>query len=326
MTVPDYQTCMLPLMRLAQDGRERRASEAVDILAVEFSLTEEERRELLPSGGMSRFDNRVGWARTYLQKAGLLAASGRARFRITERGLLVLRGNPPVINDKFLLQFTEFVEFKRRTNKPEDKGDQESVIDAPAPTRPAAMLLPKPQAVTEAQAPTPTPEELLEASYQTLRQGLAQELLERVKANSARFFERLVVDLLVAMGYGGSRKDAGQAIGMSGDEGIDGIIKEDRLGLDAIYIQAKRWDGPVGRPVVQAFAGSLEGQRARKGVLITTSQFTKEANAYVRNIEKRIVLIDGEQLTQLMMDYGIGVTEVATYTIKRVDADFFGDE
>ncbi|MBC6937830.1 MAG: hypothetical protein DWB42_18655 [Chloroflexi bacterium] len=172
---------------------------------------------------------------------------------------------------------------------------------------------------------TNTPEEILEASYQDLRTDLAKELLERVKACSPRFFEKLVVDLLLAMGYGGSRKDAGAAIGQSGDGGIDGIIKEDRLGLDIVYVQAKRWDGTVGRPVVQAFAGSLEGFRARKGVFITTSTFSKDAREYVERIEKKIVLIDGEQLAQFMIDYGIGVTEVATYTVKKADQDYFGE-
>jgi restriction system protein len=171
-----------------------------------------------------------------------------------------------------------------------------------------------------------SPDERLEASYQQLREALAQDLLERIKQASPTFFERLVIDLLVAMGYGGSRRDAGEAVGRSGDGGIDGIIKEDRLGLDFVYVQAKRWEGSVSRPTVQAFAGSLEGQRARKGVLITTSTFTREARDYVTRIEKRIVLIDGDQLTQLMIDHGVGVADVTSYHVKRVDTDYFGDE
>jgi restriction system protein len=311
-------------MLLAADGQEHTLTEAVETLARQFALTEEERRERLPSGGQARFDNRVGWARTYLQKAELLEATGRARFRITKRGAALMRENPPAINDKFLLQYPEFVEFKRRTAKQDDAPAAEPapVIDVTsvAGRRASARLIP------DAPETEQTPEEALEASYQALRRTLAQELLERVKASSPRFFERLVVDLLVAMGYGGSRKDAGQAIGASGDEGIDGIIKEDRLGLDVVYIQAKRWEGTVGRPTVQAFAGSLEGQRARKGVFITTSQFSREARDYVAIIEKRIVLVDGEQLTQLMIDHGVGVTEVASYIVKKVDSDFFGEE
>ncbi len=174
--------------------------------------------------------------------------------------------------------------------------------------------------------PRLTPSELLESSYQGLRQALADELLERIEKASPRFFERLVVDLLVAMGYGGSRADAGQAVGRSGDDGIDGIIKEDRLGLDFVYVQAKRWDQAVSRPLVQAFAGSLEGQRARKGVFITTSRFTREAEEYVTRIEKRIVLVDGERLAQLMIDHGVGVADVASYHVKRVDLDYFDEE
>jgi restriction system protein len=170
-----------------------------------------------------------------------------------------------------------------------------------------------------------TPQEALEESFKLLRASLAQDLLERIKAASPSFFENLVVELLVSMGYGGSREDAGEAVGRSGDGGIDGIIKEDRLGLDFIYVQAKRWNATVGRPDIQAFAGSLEGQRARKGVFITTSQFTREAYDYVSRIEKRIVLIEGAELAELMIDYGVGVTEVATYQIYRLDADYFDD-
>lgn len=326
MPVPDYQSCMLPLMRLAQDAQEHTSPDVVEVLAQQFHLTEEERRELLPSGRQAKFDNRVGWARTYLQKAGLLETTGRARFRITERGADVMQSKPPVINDKYLRRFPEFMEFQRRAIKVDDASSEG--IKSSAGDSPSAVVTtrPKAQGGINILALHQTPEETLDASYQTLRRNLAQELLDKVMRSTPRFFERLVVDLLVAMGYGGSRKDAGQAIGMSGDEGIDGIIKEDRLGLDVVYIQAKRWEGTVGRPTVQAFAGSLEGQRARKGVLITTSQFSKEAQDYVRIIEKRIVLVDGEQLAQLMIDFGIGVAEVVTYTVKKVDSDFFGDE
>lgn len=241
-----------------------------------------------------------GWLGEDLHdKGGAPGDQGRARFRITERGLSVLQNNPTVINNDFLGQFPEFVQFRaiRRTARPADDSE-----------------------------PAGTPEETLEASYQNLRGELVQELLERVKGCTPSFFENLVVDLLVAMGYGGSKKDAGQAIGRTRDGGIDGIIKEDKLGLDVVFIQAKRWDGTVGRPVVQAFAGSLEGQRARKGVLITTSQFSPDAVDYVGRIEKKIVLIDGEELCQLMIDHGVGVTEVARYVVKKIDSDYFGDE
>jgi restriction system protein len=179
---------------------------------------------------------------------------------------------------------------------------------------------------SDGEDPGQTPEETLETAYLRLRSALAQELLERIKVSSPKFFERLVVDLLVSMGYGGSRRDAGEAVGQSGDAGIDGIIKEDKLGLDVVYIQAKRWEGVVGRPVVQAFAGSLEGQRARKGVLITTSKFSPDAHTYVGIIEKKIVLIDGEQLAELMIDHDVGVNEVAQYAVKRVDLDYFEEQ
>jgi restriction system protein len=297
MTVPDYQTLMLPLLRSVADQQEHVVGEVVQELAVHFRLTPDERRQLLPSGRQAAFDNRVRWAKTYLTKAGLLETTGRGRFHITKRGLDVLSSPPDTINIGFLEQFPGFVEFRSASRKVE----------------------------SEDVAELETPEELLEVSYQNLRASLAQELLEQVKKCSPQFFEHLVVDLLVAMGYGGSRKDAGQAVGQSGDGGVDGIIKEDKLGLDIVYIQAKRWEGAVGRPIVQAFAGSLEGQRARKGVLITTSQFTADAKDYVNRIEKKIILIDGEQLAQLMIDYDVGVADYAAYHVKKVDLDYFGD-
>lgn len=304
MPIPDFQSAMLPILRLAQDGKDHTLGEAVEAIAVEFKATEEERNELLPSGRQRRLHNRVGWAKTYLQKAGLVEANGRGRFRITLRGRQVLQGKPTRIDMKLLEQFPEYNAFAALKHVTPDA----------------------PPSVPELPVANETPEEVLEESYQELRRRLAEELLERIKACDPRFFEKLVVDLLVAMGYGGSRRDAGQAVGQSGDEGIDGIIKEDRLGLDVVYIQAKRWNNTVGRPTVQGFAGSLEGQRARKGVLITTSDFSREARDYVKHIEKKIVLIDGDELARLMIDTGVGVTEVATYTVKRLDLDYFGDE
>ncbi len=302
MPIPGFQTFMLPLLQFAGDGKEHSLLEAYEYLAKVFGLSEEERNELLASGKQSKFENRVSWVRTYLQKAGLLEATGRARFCITERGRQVLSSNPREINNRFLNQFPEFVDFHKRTGRSgrsSDDGDDETKLQ------------------------TRSPDEVLDEAYLNLRTALAEELLARVKKCPPNFFEKLVVDLLVAMGYGGSRKDAGARIGRSGDEGIDGIIKEDRLGLDIVYIQAKRWEGPVGRPVVQAFAGSLEGFRARKGVLITTSKFTPDAQSYIERIEKKIVLIDGEQLAQYMIDFGIGVSEVNHYVVKKMDQDYF---
>ena len=303
MPIPDYQSLMLPLLKITGDKQEHSLREIVETLAQQFGLTKEDRGQVLPSGTQSRFLNRVSWAGTYLKKAVLLETAGRARFRITPRGLQVLGEKPSQIHTSFLKQFAEFQEFQHRSRQRQDS-DQDG----------------------NDESSQPTPEEALESGYQSLRRELAQELLERIRICSPHFFEKLVVDLLVAMGYGGSRKDAGQAIGQSGDGGIDGIIKEDRLGLDAVYVQAKRWEGTVGRPVVQGFAGSLEGQRARKGVLIATSQFSQDAKDYVGKIEKKIVLIEGEQLAQMMIDHGVGVTEVASYVLKRVDLDYFGEE
>lgn len=307
MAIPPFHHFMIPLLKLSADGKEHTAPSAGEVLAEQLGLSADDIKERLPSGGQSRFDNRISWSFIYLSKAGLLERIARGRYRITDRGREVLKNPPVVMDKKFLDRFPEFVEFNTKRG------------ESAARTRIA-------EPGVDDESREETPEETLESSYQHLRRALAQELLDRVKGASPRFFESLVVDLLVAMGYGGSRRDAGQAIGQSGDDGIDGIIKEDKLGLDAVYIQAKRWQGSVGRPVVQAFAGSLEGQRARKGVLITTSSFTSDADEYVKRIEKRIVLIDGVQLAQFMIDHGIGVTEVATYVVKKTDADYFGEE
>jgi restriction system protein len=241
-----------------------------------------------------------------MMNGNLLERTGRGKYRITERGLDVLKSNPPSISTKFLMQFPEFIAFQNASRQGAKQAKELESLEA---------------------VESETPEEILETSYQSLRRNLAQEILERVKECSPRFFETLVVDLLVAMGYGGSRKDAGQAVGQSGDGGIDGIIKEDKLGLDAVYIQAKRWDNStVGRPDLQKFVGSLAGRKARKGVFITTSQFSDEARKYVDGLEMKIVLIDGEELAQLMIDHGVAVTELATYVVKKIDLDYFGEE
>ncbi len=301
MPIPDYQTAMLPLLRFAADGAEHSLREAIESLAGVFKLTDAEQRELLPSGQGDIFANRVGWARTYMKKAGLLNNTRRGFFQITERGKSVLQQNPPKVDTKFLEQYPEFREFRDRKN---------AVITAE----------------TDEEKEDQTPKEVLEQAYQNLRSDLAADLVAQIKASPPALFERLVVELLVRMGYGGSLKDAGQAIGKSGDEGIDGIIKEDRLGLDIIYIQAKRWEGTVSRPEVQKFAGALQGQRARKGIFVTTSSFTREAQDYARNIDSKIVLIDGEQLSQMLIDFDIGVTPEATYEIKRLDLGYFTEE
>ena len=303
MAVPDFQSVMLPLLDIMGDSAEHGIAEVIEGLGDRLGLSPNDRKELLPSETDVKFDNRVRWAAFYLRKAGLLYRPSRGKIRITERGQQILKTAPGRIDVKFLKQFPDFQEFQKGTKK---DGTEDVTVTS--------------------EEVHSTPEETLEASYVNLRQTLAEELIDRVKKCPPKFFEKLVVDLLVSMGYGGSRKDAGQAVGQSGDDGIDGIIKEDKLGLDVVYLQAKRWEATVGRPVVQAFAGSLEGQRARKGVLITTSQFSQEAKDYVSRIEKKIILIGGEELAQLMIDHGIGVTEVRTYSVRKMDLDYFDEE
>ncbi|WEN41616.1 Mrr restriction system protein [Thauera sp. GDN1] len=302
MPIPDYQTLMLPLLRLAGDGGEHRFRDAVEYLAAQFGLTDAERGELLPSGTAPIFDNRVGWARTYLKQAGLIKSVKRGIFRITESGVELLARAPDRIDTSTLERYEAFLAFRNRRR---ERGEGETREQA--------------EAVNE----DLTPEDALAAAYQKLRKSLEADLLDQVKASSPAFFERLVIDLLVSMGYGGSRRDAGRAIGKSGDGGIDGIIKEDKLGLDAIYIQAKRWEGTVGRPEIQKFAGALQGQRATKGVFITTSNFSREAEEYASIINTKIILLDGERLATLMVDHNVGVSMLGVYELKKVDSDYF---
>ena len=301
MAIPDFQSLMLPLLKFAADGKEHAAREATDSLSQLFQLSDEEKEQLLPSGQQTIIGNRVYWALTHLKHAGILESTRRGYFKISQRGLGVLQHNPPRIDLRFLSQFPEYLEFRRTTKK-----EKNGVVEVES-----ELLNQR------------TPEELFEESYRSIRQELAQELLNQVKKASPGFFERLVVDLLVKMGYGGSREDAGEAIGKSGDEGIDGIIKEDRLGLDTIYIQAKKWDGGVGRPEIQKFVGALHGQRARKGIFITTSDFSSNAREYVSNIDRKVVLIDGKQLAEFMIDHNVGVSKISAYEIKKIDSDYF---
>ena len=300
MPIPDYQTVMLPLLNLLSDGAEHSMKDIVAALGKKFKLTEDEMSILLPSGGSLLFASRVGWARTYLKKAGLVDSPKRAVLVITERGKRVLRGKPSKIDNQLLRQFPEFVEFQNLKKETSESSDQSQTNEQ-------------------------TPEETIDLAYQNIRQSLAQELIDTVRRLSPLFFERLVVELLVEMGYGGSIKDAGKAIGKTGDEGIDGTIKEDKLGLDIIYIQAKRWQAGnvVGRPELHKFVGALAGQGAKKGIFITTSSFSKDALNYTPKNETKIVLIDGVQLAQLMIDYNLGVSVQRAYEIKRLDNDYF---
>lgn len=305
--IPDYQKLMLPILKLVSDGKEHKYRDLIESLAIEFQITDVERKEMLASGNQAIFDNRVGWAKTYLKKAGLLDSPKRATFTITELGTETLNKNPSQIDSKYLRQFPSFLEFqnvaKSNSETEEYQSSEEDNLER-------------------------TPEESLDKAYQRIRKSLASELLNKVIELSPAFFERLVVELLVKMGYGGSIKDAGKAIGKSGDEGIDGTIKEDKLGLDIIYIQAKRWKpgNIVGRPEIQKFVGALAGQGAKKGIFITTSHFTKEALEYTPRNETKIVLIDGEELTQLMIDYNLGCTTQQTYELKKIDSDYFEEE
>jgi restriction system protein len=305
---------MLPMLQVLSDGREWSASVLRAELAKRFRLSPNEVSELQPSGKTQVFSNRMHWARLYLDNAGLIKTPRRGHYCITPRGREAIASGREGLDLEYLSQFPEFRAFYTKTTTP-------TVHDDPTPS------LASVNAATSAASSTPaSPEDALSDSYSTYKRGVEAELLQTVRTVNPEFFERLVVDLLLKMGYGGSFKEAGRALGRTGDGGLDGVIKEDRLGLDVLYVQAKRWQNTVGRPEIQTFAGSLDGVRARKGVFITTSQFSAEARQYADRIEKRIVLIDGEELARLMFEHNVGVTSVASLDIKRVDADYFADE
>lgn len=304
MTVPEFQSFMAPVLHILSDGRERHVADIREQAADAVGLSPADREEMVPSGQKTLYDDRVSWAIAYMKQAGLLKRPRRAVYSITDRGRAVLAEHPDRVDKSVLSQFEEFRSFQKRSRESRTTGTGD-----------------------EEDGDGKTPEELLQSGYQQVRAAIETDVLDAVKAASPDFFERLVVELLVAMGYGGSFKDAAQAVGRSGDAGVDGVIKEDRLGLDVVLVQAKRWsENTVGRPDVQSFAGSLEGKRARKGIFITTSSFSADAREYVRNIEKRIVLIDGEELARLLYDHGVGVTTTATYAVKRIDSDYFSEE
>ena len=296
---------MRPLLMFASDGKEHTLSEATSWLAKHFKLTEDELSELLPSGSQPVFINRVGWAKSYLKKAGMLSYPVRARFKIEPRGLEALSKGPKHINVAYLRTFPDFAQY----------------FSAYTTAKVKQPLLP-----SETNSEELDPKESIEKAVKVLRDALAEDILKVLKDTEPSAFERIVVDVLLAMGYGGNRFDAGRALGKSGDEGVDGVIKEDQLGLDSIYIQAKRWEGVVGRPEVQRFYGALAGQNVTKGIFITTSNFSKEAREYVGKIDKRIVLLEGKALAELMINHGVGVTTVSTYLVQRIDEDFFANE
>jgi restriction system protein len=301
MPIPQFKYFIKELLLHLKDGKEHTMKEVEAALAAKFSLSESQLSQTTPSGRMTIFSNRVGWAKTYLKKAGLIDAPKKALFKITQDGQKVLAQNPEIIDPKFLEKFTSFREFQY--------GSGEEVVEE------------------ESKASENTPEETMEVGYQSIVKELQNELLVNLKSQPPSFFERLVIDLLLKMGYGGYRKDAGQSTGGAGDEGIDGIINEDKLGLDTIYIQAKRWeDSVVGRPEIQKFVGALGGKHSRKGIFITTSKFTKDALDYVKGLDVKVILIDGDQLAKLMADYNVGVQVIASYEIKKIDSDYFPEE
>lgn len=305
MPIPGYQDFMLPLLELAADGQEHKISDAIDTLADQFGLTENEREIMLPSGTQTRLYNRVTWALTYVTKSLILTKSGRGKFHIAARGKEVLESKPSRIDNAFLEKFDEYRAFKNKKNtSPKDDSTNGGESHETADT-------------------SLTPLEQVEAGYRELRGALVDELLERVRAMKPKAFEQLVVDVLVAMGYGGSQFDAAQVVGKTCDNGIDGVIKEDRLGLDMVYVQAKRHEADIGPAAIREFVGSLGEHKASKGVFITCRGFTSGAQDAASKAHFRIVLIDGAQLAEYMIDHGVGVTDLKVYTVKKLDSDYF---
>ena len=306
MSIPSFQELMLPFLKECSNGFEYTVIEMSDIIAKQLELSNEVLHEIM-SSGQTKLVNRIAWVKTYLRKTRLIVLPTRGKFKITQRGLDLLKTTPTEINIKLLKQYPEFIEWQNQTKQ------SQTVIPESKSSKPDELE-------------TNTPEEQIEMIYSNLRSDLSIQLIDIILKNPPSFFEQLVVDLLVAMGYGGSRQDAGLALGKTGDGGIDGIIKEDRLGLDIIYIQAKRYspDNSVPSREVRDFVGSLEGNGAQKGVMITTSSFTRDGIDFVKRLQqKKIVLIDGVRLTQLMIDNDIGVSTVSTYAIKKVNSDYF---
>jgi restriction system protein len=308
VAIPDFQTLMRPLMVLLEDGQEWPARSIRDALATQFELTPDELEERLPSGRDSTFRNRVGWALTHIYQAGLVDRPRRAIYRLNDRGRKLLAVEPLRVDLRVLDQYEEFRAFRSQDPPSTDKG-------GPTPNATASLA-----DVTTAG----TPEERAEAAYRELRAALASDVLDRVREQTPDFFEQVVLDVLQAIGYGGPREDAAERLGRSGDGGVDGVIREDKLGLDLIYVQAKRWANTVGRPDIQQFVGALNGQRASKGVFITTSTFSREAVEYADTVNPRVILLTGKQLAELMLDHDVGVTVATRYDIKRIDLDYFG--
>ena len=307
MAIPDFQSIMLPLLKHLSDGKEHNSKEVTESLADEYKLSREERNELLPSGTQGRFSNRVAWAKSHLITAGLILAPKRGIYKISNLGLNVLKNNPNHINIKFLDDFGGYKDWRTGKKKKGHYTDDNKEVQGKHEDK--------------------TPDEIIKEAHSELRQKLILEILTELKNCSPQFFERVVLDLLVKMGYGGTFSDAASMTSFTGDEGIDGVIKEDKLGLDTIYIQAKKWENSVSRPEIQKFAGALMGKNAKKGVFITTSGFSKGAYEYAEYIsDQRIVLIDGKQLAEYMIDHHLGVSINETIYIKSIDTDYFNEE
>jgi restriction system protein len=304
MSIPDYQTLLLPVLEIASKGETSVPLAEVEIVA-KFSLSDQEREQMLPSGKQRVLHNRIHWAKFYLMKAGLLESPKRGRFVATTAGQAVLASPPAKLDTQYLLTIPAFQEFYR--------ADEDDASVSPA---------------TEVKPSTATPEEVVEAAYNAVRAALRADLMDRILQNSPSFFERVIVDLLVAMGYGGSHRNASEQLGKSGDGGVDGVINEDVLGLDRVYIQAKRYapGSSVGRPEIQAFTGSLVGLGASKGVFVTTSTFSSQAVEFASRIPQRVILIDGKRLTELMIEHGVGVRSSRVLEFKRLDEDFFSED
>lgn len=312
MPVPDYQELMLPVLKAAATG-ETSVPNVEPLIADQFFLTRTEREQLLPSGRQRVLPNRLHWAKFYLTRAGLLTSPRRGRFTITEAGRELLARNPQSVDNDTLAEYPSFRAFLEASNSPrEPDGDAQPVAQA-TPTKPTDT----------------TPEEQIETAYIALQSALRSELLQRILQNSPSFFEQVIVDLLVAMGYGGSHRNAAEQLGRSGDGGVDGVINQDRLGLDRVYVQAKRYApdaAPIGRPAVQGFVGSLVGLGATKGVFATTSSFTREAIEFARHLNQRVILLDGQRLTELMIEHNVGVRTGRVVEFKKLDEDFFSEE
>jgi restriction system protein len=307
MPIPKYDELTWPILEILKDSQVRSTHELANILSDRFRLSEEERNALLPSGVQTYMLNRAGWAGFHLDRAGLVTRPKRGRWQITSAGLEVASGPPRKLDRQTLCEFPPFAEYlaKARAGKPNAAPGAQS---------------PETAEITDADTP---PEEQIANAFKTLRAGLKQDLLDSVGRMDPIKFERLVLDLLLAMGYGGSREEAASMTKASNDEGIDGVINEDRLGLDVIYVQAKRWQNTVGRKEIQSFVGALAGQQAHKGIFITTSDFADTARNYAKNIPQKVILLDGDRLADLMIQHNIGVSLSHAYEIKKIDSDYF---